>query len=225
MRACCLASRQRRARVRACLRLACLCWRAGVLALCVRVRVARVSRACERARARARACARHACARARARAMRGARAGMRVCAPCVRVCVHAASARARACACASCTCACVRVRARQFNFFSGQTPARENSMGLGPRVWHSKGTRRGPAGSSDNIIALAHPQPVPKFRSPLAAPPPAGDGAPGPALDTARRIPKEAQAVPGVHWQPNPNAAEQLASLLNRKHLGPPVAT
>ena len=209
---CVLAILRACAGVLACSRCACACaWRAS------RVRASERVRARAHARGmRARAHARAQCA-ARARACACAR---RACA-CVcmlrrrvRVRVRARHARARVCACA-----------RASLIFSGQTPARENSMGLGPRVWHSKGTRRGPAGSSDNIIALAHPQPVPKFRSPLAAPPPAGDGAPGPALDTARRIPKEAQAVPGVHWQPNPNAAEQLASLLNRKHLGPPVAT
>jgi len=199
---------------------------AGVLAClrAVRARARGARLACVRASACARARMRAACVRARTRARNARRA---------RGHARVRAVRARVCACCVGACVCVRVmhvrvcaRARApVYFFSGQTPARENSMGLGPRVWHSKGTRRGPAGSSDNIIALAHPQPVPKFRSPLAAPPPAGDGAPGPALDTARRIPKEAQAVPGVHWQPNPNAAEQLASLLNRKHLGPPVAT
>ena len=138
MRACCLASRQRRARVRACLRscvLALACWRARA----VRARARGARLACVRASACARARMR-ACARARARAMRGARAGMRVCAPCVRVCVHAASARARACACASCTCACVRARARQFNFFPGRLPPVKI-----PWDWAlGSGTARGP---------------------------------------------------------------------------------
>ena len=163
------------------------CWRAGVLA-CFR-RAARVrARMRRRAHARARACARaRRRVRARARARVRARACARTCAcACARAC---ACVRVRALQCV-CVCVCGLARAR---FFSGQTPARQNSMEcrtLGWRRGREEAQREAPTHT-----ALVRPEPATRSEVPksICCATACWRYFPkSPALDTAPWIPRSA---------------------------------